>query len=619
MPDIKILDQNTINQIAAGEVIERPAAVVKELVENAIDAGSSAITIEIRDGGIPFIRITDNGRGIDKNDISLAFERHATSKIRTVEDLLSVRSLGFRGEALSSIAAVAQVECISKKTGQLTGFRYVIEGGEEKGLEEIGCPEGTTFVIHNLFYNTPARKKFLKTPMTEAGYINDLVERLAISHPDISFKFLNNNQLKLTTSGNGSIKDIIYHIYGRDLAAKVLEARQEEGQFTLYGFIGKPVVSRGNRTYMNYFVNGRYIKSPVIAKAIEDAYKPYSMQHRYPFTVLLLSIPGDYIDVNVHPTKTEVRFANGEQVYEFLLSGLERTLKGENFITEVSFPEPEANRLPEKKKPESIPEPFEKKRVEQLRRELPLETFYVKESPSGYAAADPVRTSSFSHTSSGQKIVPKTEPAPIQETLFDSGLLPKEEKRTHRIIGQLFQTYWMVEAEDKLYMIDQHAAHEKVLFEKLMTLFHKKDFLSQMVDPPIILTLNMSEEALLKENLDILSQIGFEIEHFGGKEYSVRGVPADMLGLAQERLLIEFIDSFSIEGHKKNAEAILEKAASLSCKAAIKANHAMSFAEAETLIGQLLRLENPFHCPHGRPVIISMSKYEVEKLFKRVL
>lgn len=619
MPDIKILDQNTINQIAAGEVIERPAAVVKELVENAIDAGSSAITIEIRDGGIPFIRITDNGRGIDKNDISLAFERHATSKIRTVEDLLSVRSLGFRGEALSSIAAVAQVECISKKTGQLTGFRYVIEGGEEKGLEEIGCPEGSTFVIHNLFYNTPARKKFLKTPMTEAGYINDLVERLAISHPDISFKFLNNNQLKLTTSGNGSIKDIIYHIYGRDLAAKVLEARQEEGQFTLYGFIGKPVVSRGNRTYMNYFVNGRYIKSPVIAKAIEDAYKPYSMQHRYPFTVLLLSIPGDYIDVNVHPTKTEVRFANGEQVYEFLLSGLERTLKGENFITEVSFPEPEANRLPEKKKPESIPEPFEKKRVEQLRRELPLETFYVKESPSGYAAADPVRTSSFSHTSTGQKIVPKAEPAPIQETLFDSGLLPKEEKRTHRIIGQLFQTYWMVEAEDKLYMIDQHAAHEKVLFEKLMTLFHKKDFLSQMVDPPIILTLNMSEEALLKENLDILSQIGFEIEHFGGKEYSVRGVPADMLGLAQERLLIEFIDSFSIEGHKKNAEAILEKAASLSCKAAIKANHAMSFAEAETLIGQLLRLENPFHCPHGRPVIISMSKYEVEKLFKRVL
>lgn len=619
MSDIKILDQNTINQIAAGEVIERPAAVVKELVENAIDAGSSAITIEIRDGGIPFIRITDNGRGIDKNDISLAFERHATSKIRRVEDLLSVRSLGFRGEALSSIAAVAQVECISKKTGQLTGCRYVIEGGEEKGLEEIGCPEGTTFVIHNLFYNTPARKKFLKTPMTEAGYINDLVERLAISHPDISFKFLNNNQLKLTTSGNGSIKDIIYHIYGRDLAAKVLEARQEKGQFTLYGFIGKPVVSRGNRTYMNYFVNGRYIKSPVIAKAIEDAYKPYSMQHRYPFTVLLLSIPGDYIDVNVHPTKTEVRFANGEQVYEFLLSGLERTLKGENFITEVSFPEPEANRLPEKKKQESIPEPFEKKRVEQLRRELPLETFYVKESPSGYAAADPVRTSSFSHASSGQEIVPKTVPAPIQETLFDSGLLPKEEKRTHRIIGQLFQTYWMVEAEDKLYMIDQHAAHEKVLFEKLMTLFHKKDFLSQMVDPPIILTLNMSEEALLKENLDILSQIGFEIEHFGGKEYSVRGVPADMLGLAQERLLIEFIDSFSIEGYKKNAEAILEKAASLSCKAAIKANHAMSFAEAETLIGQLLRLENPFHCPHGRPVIISMSKYEVEKLFKRVL
>lgn len=619
MSDIKILDQNTINQIAAGEVIERPAAVVKELVENAIDAGSSAITIEIRDGGIPFIRITDNGRGIDKNDISLAFERHATSKIRRVEDLLSVRSLGFRGEALSSIAAVAQVECISKKTGQLTGCRYVIEGGEEKGLEEIGCPEGTTFVIHNLFYNTPARKKFLKTPMTEAGYINDLVERLAISHPDISFKFLNNNQLKLTTSGNGSIKDIIYHIYGRDLAAKVLEARQEKGQFTLYGFIGKPVVSRGNRTYMNYFVNGRYIKSPVIAKAIEDAYKPYSMQHRYPFTVLLLSIPGEYIDVNVHPTKTEVRFANGEQVYEFLLSGLERTLKGENFITEVSFPEPEANRLPEKKKQESIPEPFEKKRVEQLRRELPLETFYVKESPSGYAAADPVRTSSFSHASSGQEIVPKTVPAPIQETLFDSGLLPKEEKRTHRIIGQLFQTYWMVEAEDKLYMIDQHAAHEKILFEKLMTLFHKKDFLSQMVDPPIILTLNMSEEALLKENLDILSQIGFEIEHFGGKEYSVRGVPADMLGLAQERLLIEFIDSFSIEGHKKNAEAILEKAASLSCKAAIKANHAMSFAEAETLIGQLLRLENPFHCPHGRPVIISMSKYEVEKLFKRVL
>lgn len=599
---IVLLDENTINKIAAGEVVERPAAVVKELVENAIDAGSRAITIEIKEGGISFIRVTDNGCGIPKDEIRLAFERHSTSKIRSIEDLLHISSLGFRGEALASIAAVAQAELITKTRASLTGSRFVIDGGEEKAFEEIGCPDGTTFLVRNLFFNTPARRKFLKSAMTEAGCINDLIERLAISHPEISFKFLNNNQLKLQTSGNSNHKEIIYHVYGREIAGQLLEIHAEKNGLHLDGYIGKPVISRGNRNYMNYFINGRYIKSTIINKAIEEAYKPYSMTHRYPFTCFSLSLDPARIDVNVHPAKMEVRISNQEEVFQFVSDAISRTLSQKELIPEIEIgmEKKEKPAIP-KKEAAAVPEPFELNRRQKMPSpSLPFPSVVKEEKAAPYQEAV-------------QKEVPQ------QMDLFEERLLSKEAVREHRIIGQIFQTYWLIEYREKIFLIDQHAAHEKVLFERTMETLKTKEAVSQLLNPPLILSLTLIEEAALKEHLSVLEQLGFEIEHFGGKEYSVRAVPADLYGIAARELLLELIDNIVEEENKKNPELILEKVASMSCKAAVKGNQQLSEAEARALIHELMTLENPYHCPHGRPVIISMTKQEIEKKFKRIV
>lgn len=602
MSKIALLDQYTINKIAAGEVVERPAAVVKELIENAMDAGANAITIEIREGGISFIRITDNGSGIGKEDISVAFKRHSTSKIKSIEDLLHVTSLGFRGEALSSIAAIAQVELVTKSEGEIIGSRYVIEGGEEKSLEEIGCPEGTTFIVRNLFYNTPARRKFLKSPTTEAGYISDLVERLAVSHPGISFKFINNNQIRLHTSGNSHLKDIVYHVYGREIASLLIEVSDTTEYASLSGFIGKPSVSRGNRNYMNYFVNGRYIKSTMINKAIEEAYKPYTMSHRYPFVALHLQIDSPFIDVNVHPTKMEIRFTNNDEIYRFVYGVVSNALKGKELIPEVTLVEEPTVA----KKAVHVPEPFEKKRIEAIiesKKEEIEPPILLKETPV-YREEDEV-------TWNKKNIE--------QITLFSENLLTEEAAKNHKIIGQLFSTYWIIEFQDKMFIVDQHAAHEKVLFERTMKAIQNKEFTSQMVLPPIILTLTMREEETLKNHMELFNHLGFEIEHFGGKEYSVRAVPGDLPGIAEKELLLQLIDSLVEENRKTSPEMLLEKVASMSCKAAVKGNHSLSFEEISTLMDELLKLDNPYHCPHGRPTIISMSKYEIEKKFKRIV
>lgn len=658
MPNIEILDQQTIDKIAAGEVIERPASVVKELVENAIDARATAITVEIKEGGISFIRITDNGWGIPKEQVSLAFLRHSTSKIRNVEDLLTVSSLGFRGEALSSIAAVSQVEVITKTAQGISGVRYVIEGSKEKTLEEIGAPDGTTFLVRNLFYNTPARRKFLKTPQTEAGYIGDLMERLALSHPEISFKFINNNQVKLHTSGNSNLKEIIYHIYGRDIAANLLEIQGENDLFSVRGFIGKPLISRGNRNFENYFINGRYVKSSLIAKSIEEGYKSFVMQHKYPFTVLHLSINGQLLDVNVHPTKMELRFSNGETVYHFLEKLIRDTINQSELVYQVSLEkEQEARAREEQERKERLkdkqhaPEPFEAKRLEaikaSIRKDTPYERKYpqmpettertmgnhqpqmVAESPSYMVKKEqPVSSQSVS-------IQPKTMPEqpleqppqeqqqqemiqnPVQQDMRK--LLDIETRKEHRIIGQLFETYWLIEFDNHLYIIDQHAAHEKVLYERTMKSLEEKEFTSQSIYPPVLLTLNMQEEELLKKYMDYFKKLGFEIEPFGGKEYSVTAVPGNLFGLDGKQLMVEILDSLaSFHGNEK-PDMITEKIASMSCKAAVKGNQKLSRAEVEKLIDELLTLENPYHCPHGRPTIISMSKYELEKKFKRVL
>lgn len=622
MSHIALLDQNTINKIAAGEVVERPAAVVKELVENAIDAGANAITVEIKEGGISFIRITDNGTGIEKDEIPLAFKRHSTSKIRTAEDLVTVSSLGFRGEALASIAAVSQVELVTKTSGALTGSRYMIEGGAERVLEDIGCPEGTTFLMRNLFYNTPARRKFLKSSMTEASYVSDLVERMAISHPTVSFKFLNNNQLKLHTSGNGQIKEVIYHIYGREIANQQLFVSYEGDFFKIYGFIGKPIISRGNRNYMNYFINGRYVKSSVINKAIEEAYKPYTMSHRYPFTCILLEIESERLDVNVHPTKMEVRFTNQEELFRILFDVLSDALKQRELIPEVRFESRKEEKSSKRKQQEikkEIPEPFEVNRKQENLENSDFPIYKSRENPTLresrplYPAGGKYGKSTLLEENHQRETTPK------QIDLFEDKLLSKEAAVQHRIIGQLFSTYWIVEYQDKMYLIDQHAAHEKVLYERTMNSLEHHQFSSQMVEPPIILSLSMREEEVLKTNIELFEKLGFEIESFGGKEYSVRAVPNNLFDIAKKELLIELIDNLSNEDRKQNPDILLEKIASMSCKAAVKGHQKLSYQEAKELIHELLALENPYHCPHGRPTIISMSKYEIEKKFKRIV
>ena len=567
MPNIEILDQETIDKIAAGEVVERPASVVKELVENAIDAQSSAITIEIKEGGISFIRITDNGCGIEIEQVPLAFLRHSTSKIRSVEDLVTVSSLGFRGEALSSIAAVSQVELITKTIHGIGGLRYIIEGGVEKTSEEIGAPEGTTFLVRNLFFNTPARRKFLKTAQTEAGYISDLVERLALSHPEISFKFIVNNQLKLHTSGNSNLKEVIYHVYGREIASNLLEIHGENDVLSVNGFIGKPLISRGNRNYENYFINGRYIKSSIIAKSIEEAYKSFVMQHKYPFTVLQISINGNLLDVNVHPTKMELRFSNGEEIYQFLTTLVKNAINQSELVYQASFEKVSKQRRAQEKKEraqakQKIPEPFETKRLEAIKQRIqpdsPYEEKYKKQQELAAGAIGdkkqpefvaesmqygwqpdmgrekPVppmhpETKSFHSAKTGQSVIglkrgeQDKKAGESRENTQDSStldsnqeILPQQEafpeitrklldissRKEHRMIGQLFETYWLVEFDGNLYIIDQHAAHEKVLYERTMKALENKEFTSQVIYPHILLTLNMQEETLLKKYMD---------------------------------------------------------------------------------------------------------------------
>lgn len=724
MAKIQLLDQNTINKIAAGEVVERPAAVVKELIENAIDAGANAVTCEIKEGGISLIRITDNGSGIEKDQVDTAFLRHATSKIRSVEDLLSVSSLGFRGEALASIASVAQVELVTKTAKDMTGLRYVIEGGVKKSCEDIGCPNGTTFIVRNLFFNTPARRKFLKSATTEAGYINDLMMRLAVSHPDVSFKFIVNNQIKLHTSGNNNLKDILYSIYGREIASSLLPVQAELDDIKIHGFIGKPLISRGNRTYENFYINGRYIRSGIICKAIEEAYKPYIMQHKYPFTALHYEIDSELIDVNVHPTKLEIRFRNGERVFKVTQEAISEALSTKEMIPAVSLEDKREVR----QKISEAPEPFEQRRLErekspflmkkpekygnpygigtqntpevvketeigklndvvehayeysqqkaheattetkapkvETNQEEPRDTLSIFEQLrrkreallASQAAAEPTTVSSddtptelISPSEDGNLTTNLNEDTQgvnpsfmMENESFETGkqinlfevpetngedsesedsapFLSKEARKSHRIIGQLFATYWIVEYDQKMFIIDQHAAHEKVLYEKTMKRVREKEQMSQMIQPPIMLSLSMREEEVFLKHKEIFERLGFEIEPFGGKEYSVRAVPSDMLNIANETLLLDIIDQLVENNYERDSELVLEKVASMSCKAAIKGNMRISYQEASNLIDQLLELENPYHCPHGRPVIISMSKYEIEKKFKRII
>lgn len=668
MPEIQLLDQATINQIAAGEVIDRPSSVVKELLENAIDAKATAITVEIKDGGISFIRITDNGCGIEKDQVRKAFLRHATSKLHTIDDLLNIGSLGFRGEALSSIAAIAQVELISKPPEAMLGISYQIEDGEEKSLTQIGAPDGTTILVRNLFYHVPARKKFLKTAATEGNYINQLMENMAMLRPDISMRFINGGQNKLYTSGNGRLKDLIYTIYGREISSNVLEINYECPLFTLTGYIGKPIISRGNRTFENYYINGRFVKSRLIAAAIEQAYKPFMMQHRYPFTVLHIKIKPELIDVNVHPAKMEVRFQQENEIYELLAGAIENTLRGKEFIPDVSDDGKAEKKVQEKQK---LPEPFEQRRLQAMKEIIPPPPAEHKtqneQKPSAEhktqseqklprneeqpkvlsKLSEPVceykaekkqtikdsdskwESASGIHKRIGQDVSQTVNQMPTQpeqklekteqQTLFTEPLLSEKARIHHRLIGQLFDTYWLIQYGNQLYIMDQHAAHEKVNYERLMEAYRKKERITQFVSPPMVISLTRAEEAILEEFKSEFERIGFTIEPYGGREYAISEIPANLYGINEKDLFLEMLSDLEDRGSMQPSELIASKLASMSCKAAIKGGQKISFQEADALVSQLLTLENPYACPHGRPTIITMTKYELEKKFKRIV
>ncbi|MGN9195188.1 DNA mismatch repair endonuclease MutL [Blautia massiliensis (ex Liu et al. 2021)] len=704
MKKIAVLDQNTIDKIAAGEVVERPSSVVKELVENAIDAGATAITVEITDGGKKLIRITDNGSGMDAEQVPLAFLRHATSKIEKVEDLTHIASLGFRGEALSSIAAVSQVELITKTPSGISGTRYVIEGGKEQSLEEMGAPEGTTFLIRNLFYNTPARSKFLKSDMTEAGYINTLMEQLVLSHPEISFKYIQNRQVKLSSSGNYSVKDVIYSVYGREIAKALLDVSYENDFMKIEGFVGKPEISRGNRTFENYYINGRYVKNKIITKAIEDGYKGLVMQHKFPFVSLRIEMDGNDLDVNVHPAKREVRFARETEVYTAIYETVRKVLTHRELIPQVSVGKDEPTYRTEQIKPGNIPEPFEVKRRQEMyghpnrtaniashaaptasevRSTAPVPSIPYNKPTNGTASYGSAETAHNSSASSADKykrvdslrenpvyesqpftkeeeemfsgtlkdgrnensatetadyemisekpaesappevdnepIKSQEQEPPKQLELFEERLLAPESRSRHRLIGQLFDTYWLVQFEDNFYIIDQHAAHEKVYYERFVKQFQSQNIQSQYVSPPLIVSLSLEEENLLKANKKYFRDFGFEIEPFGGREYSISAVPSSLLGMTEEELFLEMLDHLTADGSKDAFEIFASRLATMACKAAVKGNHSMSPQEADKLIDELLTLENPYNCPHGRPTIIAMSKTEIEKKFKRIV
>lgn len=668
MPEIQLLDQATINQIAAGEVIDRPSSVVKELLENAIDAKATAITVEIKDGGISFIRITDNGCGIEKDQVRKAFLRHATSKLHTIDDLLDIGSLGFRGEALSSIAAIAQVELISKPPEAMLGISYQIEDGEEKSLTQIGAPDGTTILVRNLFYHVPARKKFLKTAATEGNYINQLMENMAMLRPDISMRFINGGQNKLYTSGNGRLKDLIYTIYGREISSNVLEISYECPLFAVTGYIGKPIISRGNRTFENYYINGRFVKSRLIAAAIEQAYKPFMMQHRYPFTVLHIKIKPDLIDVNVHPAKMEVRFQQENEIYELLAGAIENTLRGKEFIPYVSDDGKAEKKVQEKQK---LPEPFEQRRLQAMKEIIPPppaehktqneqkpsaehktqseqklprneeqpkvpsklsepvceykaeKKQTIKDSDSKWESASGIHKRIGQDVSQTVNQMP-TQPEqklekPEQQTLFTEPLLSEKARIHHRLIGQLFDTYWLIQYGNQLYIMDQHAAHEKVNYERLMEAYRKKERITQFVSPPMVISLTRAEEAILEEFKSEFERIGFTIEPYGGREYAISEIPANLYGINEKELFLEMLSDLEDRGSMQPSELIASKLASMSCKAAIKGGQKISFQEADALVSQLLTLENPYACPHGRPTIITMTKYELEKKFKRIV
>ena len=631
MAKIELLSEETIDKIAAGEVIERPSSVVKELVENAIDAGAKAITVEIKEGGISFIRVTDDGEGIEKDQVKNAFYRHATSKLKDASELMAIGTLGFRGEALSSIAAVAQVELITKTEDSLTGVRYVIEGAVEKEFQEVGVPKGTTILVKNLFFNTPVRRKFLKSPTTEGSYINELCERMALSKPDIAFQFIQNGQVKFHTSGNGNLEELVYRIFGKEIAKEIIPVSQKGKGIAIYGVLGKPTIARANRNYENYFVNGRYIKSNLIAKAVEEGYSGHMMQHKFPFFILNIDVSPELVDVNVHPTKMDVRFSNGEYFYDYIASCVSAMLRMQELIPEVSLQDKIEKTIA--KVIEKAPEPFEKARLENLYVQEEKTEYRVNTETKEQTQDESVNPAVFGIIKDSiQTLNPSVVPnnvikaenvvyaaKPEQISLFETPFLSKEAENEYEIIGQLFDTYWLITYNEKLLIMDQHAAHEKVKYERLIKRFKEKKIETQTLNPPVIVSLSSKEQSIVSDYTEYFAGLGFTIEDFGGNEIAISSVPLDLYGQNEKDMFLSLLDELCNEVPKGRQELVYEKMASMACKAAVKGNMRMSKEEVKTLLAEMMELDNPYNCPHGRPTIISMTKYELEKKFKRIV
>lgn len=657
---INLLSEETIDKIAAGEVVERPSSVVKELCENSIDSGATVISVEIKEGGVSLIRVTDNGCGIAKDEIRKAFLRHATSKITDIDDLLKLSSLGFRGEALSSISAVARVELITKRKEDIFASRYEINGNLNGDIQEIGAPDGTTFIARDLFYNTPVRRKFLKSSATEGSYVAEVMEHLALSHPEIAFTFINGNRTMLQTSGRGDLKEVIYKIYGIDMTRELLEISQPG----ISGFAARPVLSRSNRSFEIFFVNGRYVKSKLLSKAVEEAYSSFMMQHRFPFVVLNLTLAGSDVDANVHPTKMEVRFSDNHKVFEYVKSVIYDVLNNKELIPEVSLNEnlnknyvPEVETKSEKNKSEEIVSgevKSEEEKTEEIKTEEiteqklngqksnsddfertsfenPLDIIYNLAGMSSsnskkYRPAMPFESARLVKESAGYDTMLQNneELSEVlnakQMDLFEDKLMSEAARKQFRIVGQVFNTYWIVEYNEKMLLIDQHAAHEKVLYEKFSKQIAAAEIYSQMLMPPVVLSLNAREASVLEEYMDIFSEMGYEIESFGGNDYTLSAVPETLSFIEPKEVLMEVVSELLNDNSKKGkSELVKDRIATMSCKAAVKGNNRLSVQEIETLLDELLTLDNPYNCPHGRPTMITLSKYELEKKFKRIV
>lgn len=614
MNKIVLLDDKLINKISAGEVIERPASIVKELIENSIDAGSKNITIEIMDGGIPYIKITDDGCGMDDIDAILAFERHATSKIKSDNDLYNINTLGFRGEALASIAAISYVSLQTREEKSLFGTKVVVEGGKVLEKSACGCPKGCIVEVKNVFYNTPARRKFLKRPSTEAMYITDIVSKLCLSHPEISFKYIKDKKIEFLTSGNGDIKDVILRLYGSDVYSSLINSTYESEYLKLNVFAGNTTLTRSNRNMQIFYVNGRYIKNKVLSAAVDEVFKTLIPVNRYPVVFLYMTIDPRQVDVNIHPTKLEIKFSDERGIFDIVYSTIKNSLNNYKLIPDIKL-----------NNKNSVFK-FNKENVKQEQRKLDI-VINKNNTLSSNMEDNIDKNIYFGKTSLIDKADKVFEGNSLKNTLTDVQNDADFNFRTDtlntelfdfKIVGTLFSTYIIVEKEDVFYIIDQHAAHERILYEKFRAQYESR-IAAKQTTMPIIVNIQPGDIEILNQEISFLNKLGYKFEQFGNNSVVLREVPIILGQPEAKQLFIDIIEELKNKDLISKINLKEEKIIMMACKAAVKAMDKLSEEEIRKLFNDLKIVDNPFTCPHGRPVIVSITKTQLEKMFKRIM